>query len=84
VRGRLAFWKRRSGPEAAPEQPDPRAEALREKLAEARSIVEERDEFEGAETPVDRAEPSADTPERRRQNVHETGRDVASRMRDET
>ena len=41
----------------ATETADPRADELRRKLAEARTIVEEREEFEAAETPVDRAEP---------------------------
>ena len=48
------------GPAPAPPGPDPRAEELRQRLAESRAIVEERDEFEAAETPVDRAEPATE------------------------
>ena len=53
---RLLFWRRsptaQLAPAAAEPQPDPRADALRAKLAEAREAVGERDEFEGAKTPV--------------------------------
>ena len=62
--------------------PDPRAEELRRKLAESRSIVEERDEFEAAETTVDQAEPLPENPETRRRAVHESGRATAERMRE--
>jgi hypothetical protein len=58
---------------------DPRAAELRRKLDESRTLVEERDEFEAAETPVDAA---ADTgPEARRKAVHDSGRAAAERMR---
>ena len=67
-------------PEAEPSGPDPRAEELRTKLAEARELADEREEFERAETPVDQAEPVAD-PEARRRSVHESGRSAAERMR---
>ncbi|HYZ77495.1 MAG TPA: hypothetical protein VE596_08985 [Gaiellaceae bacterium] len=59
---------------------DPRAEELRRKLAESRPLVEEREEFESAETPVDRAEPAPEVEERRKR-VHEEGRRTAQRMR---
>ena len=49
-------------PEDEPSGPDPRAEELRAKLADARELADERDEFEGAETPVDEAEPSGPDP----------------------
>ena len=80
----LGFLKRRKAekPQSS-EAPDSRADELREKLAEARSIVEEREEFEAAETPVDRAEPAPPGPEQRRQDVHAAGREIAARMRDE-
>ena len=68
-------------PEAEPSGPDPRAEELRAKLAEARGLADEQDEFEGAETPVDQAEPVSD-PEARRRAVHQAGRSAAERMRD--
>jgi hypothetical protein len=63
------------------QEDDPRAEELRRKLAESRSIVEERDEFEGAELPVDRAEPAPEDPESRRRAVHDAGRATVDRMR---
>jgi hypothetical protein len=69
---RLFFW-RRAAP--APEL-DPRAEALRAKLAESREVVGEREEFEAAETPVDEADP-----DERRRRVHEAGRAAVEEMR---
>ena len=77
----FGFLRRRREPAAAS---DPRAEELRRKLAESRSIVEERDEFEGAELTVDRAEPAPEDPESRRRAVHEAGRATVERMRGET
>jgi hypothetical protein len=76
------FLKRRPPavqPEA--ETPDPRAEELRRKLAESRSILEEREEFEAAEPTVDRTEHAPDDPERRRREVHDAGRTIAREMR---
>jgi hypothetical protein len=60
---------------------DPRAEELRRKLAESRAIVDEREEFEAAETTVDEVEAPGD-PEARRRAVHEAGRAAAERMRE--
>jgi hypothetical protein len=79
--GAVASRRRRATPALAPEAPDPRAEELRRKLAESRAIVEEREEFEAAETPVDRAEPATEVDERRRA-VHEQARGTARKMRD--
>jgi hypothetical protein len=62
-------------------EPDPRAEELRQRLAESRQLVDERDEFEAAETPIDQAEVTSD-PESRRRAVHEAGRAAAERMRE--
>jgi hypothetical protein len=62
--------------------PDPRADELRRKLAEARDMAGEREEFEEAETPVDRAEPSSDLATRRRA-IHERARSAAEEMRGE-
>jgi hypothetical protein len=76
----LGFLRRRRA--EAVEDQDPRAEELRRKLAESRSIVEEREEFEEAETTVDQAEPAPENPETRRRAVHESGRAAAERMRD--
>jgi hypothetical protein len=75
----LGFLRRRRGPAAVGN--DPRAEELRRKLAESRTIVEERDEFEGAELTVDLAEPAPEDPESRRRAVHEAGRETVERMR---
>jgi len=67
--------------DASSSAPDPRAEELRRKLDESRSMVEEREEFEGAELPVDRAEPAPEDPESRRRAVHEAGRATIEQMR---
>jgi hypothetical protein len=75
----LGFLRRRREPVAA--GPDPRAEELRRKLAESRTIFEERDEFEGAEVTVDLAEPAPEDPESRRRAVHDAGRETVERMR---
>jgi hypothetical protein len=75
----LGFLRRRCEPPAGA---DPRAEELRRKLEESRSIVEEREEFEGAEIPVDEVEPAPEDPEARRRAVHEEGRATAERMRE--
>ncbi len=58
-------------------EPDPAGE-LRRKLDESRAIVEEREQFESAETPVDRAEPGV---EERRRAVHDRGREAIDEMR---
>jgi hypothetical protein len=63
-------------PESAP---DPRAGALRQKLAESRDVLREQEEFEAAETPIDAVEDV----EERRQAVHERGHQVAKQMRRE-
>ena len=77
VAGAVVYRRLRGGGAAARE--DPRAADLRRKLDESRAIVEERDEFEAAETPVDAAEGAE--PEARRQAVHERGRASAEEMR---
>jgi hypothetical protein len=63
----------------APAQEDPRADELRRKLDESRTIVEEREDFEAAETPIDEAEPPE--VEDRRKAVHDRGRAAADEMR---
>jgi hypothetical protein len=70
VRGRAPL------PEPEPAT-DPRAAALREKLAESRDVLREREEFEGAETPVDAVEEV----EEGRRAVHERGRKAVDQMR---
>ena len=74
----LGFLRRRR--EAPITAGDPRAAELRRKLAESRSIVEERDEFEAAELTVDQAEPAPEDPETRRRAVHDAGRATVERM----
>jgi hypothetical protein len=76
--GRFAALRRRRPGFSGP---DPRAEELRRKLQESRAIVEEREEFEAAETPVDKADHGPQDPEARRRAVHEAGRAAAERMR---
>lgn len=74
----------RRPPVTAPEVepgPDPRADELRDKLAEAREVVEEREEAEAGETPVDEAEPTGEDLEERRRKVHAHGHAVAGEMR---
>ena len=75
----FGFLRRRR--ESAVAAADPRAEELRRKLDESRALVEEREEFEGAELTIDRAEPAPEDPESRRQAVHEAGRAAVERMR---
>jgi hypothetical protein len=60
----------------SPAAKDPRAEDLRRKLDESRAVVDEREEFESAETPVDEVEVDD-----RRRAVHERGRAAAEQMR---
>ena len=69
-----------STPELPP-APDPRADELRDKLAEAREVVAEREEAEAAETPVDEAEVAGEDVEERRRKVHAHGHAVAGEMR---
>ena len=74
--------RRARGTAAIPTPDDDRASALRRKLDESKALVDEREEFEAAETPVDRAEPVAESVERRRRAVHEHGRTTAREMRE--
>ncbi len=73
----LRAVRRRRAP-APPPAADP-AEELRRKIAESRPLVSEREEFESAETTVDRAEPLE--LEERRRRIHEQGRAAAEEMR---
>jgi hypothetical protein len=74
------YRKMRRAPAAPVPVEDPRAAELRERLEESRAVVDEREEFESAETPVDEVEADA-TPEDRRRAVHDRGRAAADRMR---
>jgi hypothetical protein len=70
-------------PEPAPpatpsvEEEDTRADDLRQRIEESRLLLDERDEFEAAETPIDEA---AD-PDSRRRDVHDRARQMVERMR---
>ncbi len=74
-----AYRKLRRRP--VPVGADPRAEELKEKLAESRTLVEEREEFEAAETPVNEVEPVPTKVEDRREQVHQKARATADKMR---
>lgn len=71
---------RRPEPAPAPveEAPDPRAEELRQRLEEAKPLVEEHEQerFEAGEQPLDEADPDA-----RRRAVHERARAAVDEMR---
>lgn len=79
----LAARLRRKEPRRLPAAPepgdDPRADELRRRIAESRDVVDEREEFEAAETPVDEADPG-----HRRREVHQRGRAAVERMRGDT
>ena len=75
----LAVYRRMRRP-APPLAEDPRADELRRKLDESRAVVDEREEFEAGETPVDQADPDAPVDDRR-QAVHERGKAAAEQMR---
>jgi hypothetical protein len=91
-----AYRALRPRPEQLPppeqDRPDPRADELRRKLAEARAAVDEREEFEAAETPVDEVhevvpqpeaepEPEPQDLDERRRRVHERAKASARKMR---
>jgi hypothetical protein len=76
----FGFLRRRREPQQV--GLDPRAEELRQRLAESRAIVAERDEFESAEVTVDLAEPAPEDPESRRRSVHDAGRAAVEQMRE--
>ncbi len=77
-----ALKPKREHPAPPGPAPDPRAEALRDRIEESRTVVEEREEFESAETAVDQADPG-ELDERRR-HVHERGQAALDRMRSYT
>ena len=85
---RLAFWRRgRRSPETpTPPAEDARAEELRRKLEESRTVAEEQHEqVAEPETPVDEApDPPADASvDDRRAAVHERARAAADEMQRE-
>ena len=67
-----------AAPPPPPETDDQRASDLRRRIEESRALLDERDEFEEAETPVDEADPQA-----RRREVHDRARQMVQRMRGE-
>ncbi len=88
---RLAVWRRardrvRSEPSA---EPAGRADELRRKLDESRSLTTERDEFEAGEMTVDRAEPTPPRPapaledeiHQRRREIHGEAHEHVEAMR---
>jgi hypothetical protein len=80
VVGAAAYRALRRKPASVPApSADPRAEELRRRLDESRGLVDEREEFESTETPIDEAEP-AEVADRRRA-VHERARTAAEQMR---
>ena len=79
VAGAAVVRALRRKPAALPPPPDPRAEELRQRLDESKTLVEEREEFEAAETTVDAVEPAE--VEDRRRDVHQRGRAAAEKMR---
>jgi hypothetical protein len=81
--GLAALWRtlrRRPPGWVEPDAADPRADELRARLDESRPVVDDREEFEGAETPVDAVE-AVPEPDERRRAVHSEGRSVVDRMR---
>ena len=79
-----ALWRtiRRRPPGWVEIEPlDPRADELRRRLDESRAVVDEREEFESAETTVDAVEAVPEDPDDRRRAVHAEGRSVVDRMK---
>ena len=78
--GVAAVWRTvRRKPRPVPES-DPRAAELRARLDESQAVVEDREEFEGAENTVDTVE-AVPEPEERRREVHAEGRAAVEKMR---
>jgi hypothetical protein len=72
----VAFRALRRQPEPAA---DPRADELRRKLDESKTLVDEREQFESGETSVDEVQPA--TLEEKRAAVHDRGQAAAREMR---
>ena len=81
VAGAAAYRRLRRRPAPGVTVADEHAEELRAKLAASRVVVDDREEFESAETPVDLAEDVAPDLGDRRRAVHDRGRHVAEEMR---
>lgn len=80
----IAAWRRfRREPAAPAPAEDPRAEELRRKLEESRTVAEEQhEEAASPETPVDAVDAEASV-EVRRAAVHQRAQDAADQMRGE-
>jgi hypothetical protein len=77
----VAYKTLRNRPSALAEPAaDPRADELRRKLDESKPIIDEREEFEAGETPVDETESLDD----KRAAVHARARAAADEMRPAT
>jgi hypothetical protein len=76
----LVRRRRRRRPASDPALASDPAAELRRKLDESRALVGEREDFESAETPVDRVPAPGELDERRRR-VHERGRTAVDEMR---
>jgi hypothetical protein len=78
----VAAWRRfRHAPGPAPPE-DPRADELRRKLEESRTVAEEQhEEAASRETPVDEVDVSDAAVDARRAAVHERARAAAEEMR---
>jgi hypothetical protein len=74
------FFRRRRPAEATAS--DPRAEELRQRLAEARELSDEREEFEAGELTVDQAEPATPDADARRRELHDAARATVEQMRE--
>ena len=81
VAGAAAYRRLRRKPSPVAPAAHEHADALRAKLAESRVVVDDREEFESAEIPVDLAEDVAPDVGDRRRAVHDRGRHVAEEMR---
>ena len=73
----FGFLRRKREPGAREPDGDPRADELRRKLAESRSVVDEREQDEEREVTVDRSE----DPAARRAAVHDSARETVEQMR---
>jgi hypothetical protein len=79
--GAAALWRTvRRRPRPSEPASDARAEELRARLDESRAVVDDREEFEGAETTVDAVD-AIPEPDERRRAIHAEGRDAVDRMR---
>ncbi len=75
----LRTWLRRRGVREAPRPaPDARAEELRRRLEDSRTLADDQEAFASGETPVD-----AESVEERRRDVHERGRATIDDLRGE-